>query len=112
MIITILLKGVFNMRKLSVEMLIFTALFTFTLCPISNAADLTSNNVKGKTISLPKGSAPMPAANNLSRQNPKASSKLIPLHAKRTHQISIKHTRGESRWKSMPDKANRPPSEF
>jgi hypothetical protein len=100
------------MRRLFTQVLIFSALFAFTLCPISNAADLTSNNAAGKAISLPKGFAPMPAANNLSRQNPKASSKLIPIQAKRTPQLSIKHTRGESRWRSIPDRANRPPSEF
>jgi len=112
MIITILLKGASNMRRLPAQALIFAAFFTFGLCPISHAAGLTSNNATGKAISLPKGFAQKPSAHNLSRQNPKASSKLIPLQAKRTPQLSIKHTRGESRWKSMPDKANRPPSEF
>ncbi len=112
MIITILLKGAFNMRRLSAQVLIFIAFFAFTFCPISNAADLTSNNATGKTISLPKNFAQIPAGNNLSRQKQKASSKIIPLHAKRTPQLSVKHTRGESRWKSMPAKINRPPSEF
>jgi hypothetical protein len=111
MIITILLKGAFNMRRLSAQVLIFTAFFAFTLCPISNAADMKYNSATGKTISLPKNLAPMPAANNLLRQNPRASSKLIPLQAKRTPQLSVKRTRGESRWKSLPDKINRPPSE-
>lgn len=94
------------------QVLIFAVLFTFTLCPISNAADLTSNNAAGKTISLPKNFAKATAGNNLLRQNQKASSKIIPLHAKRTPQLSIKHTRGESKWRSMPDKINRPPAEF
>jgi hypothetical protein len=101
-----------SVSGVSKQVLIFIALFTFTLCPISNAADLTSNKATGKTISLPKNLAQITSANNLSRQNRKASSKLIPLHAKRTPQLSVKHTRGESRWKSIPDKVNRTPSQF
>jgi hypothetical protein len=111
MIITILLKGAFNMKRLSAQVLILIAFFAFTLCPISNAADQKSNNATGKAISLPKNFAQTTSANNLSRQKPSASSKLIPLHAKRTPQLSVKRTRGESRWKSMPDKINRPTSE-
>ena len=107
MIITILLKGVFNMRRLSAQVLIFVASFAFTLCPISNAADLTSINTKCKSTSLRKEFAPIPLANNSSR----ASSKIVPSHPKRSPHLSIKHTKGESRWKSIPNKANQPPSE-
>jgi hypothetical protein len=105
-------RCIMSVSGVSKQVLIFIAFFTFTLCPISAAADLTSNKATGKTISLPKGFAPIPSANNYPRQNPSASSKLIPSDAKRTPQLSVKHTRGESRWKSIPDKLNRPTSEF
>ncbi len=111
-IIIVLVKGASNMRRLSAQVLIFTAFFAFTLCPISNAADTTPINARGKSISLPKNLAPTPSANNLLRQNPRASLKPIPLQAKRVPQLSVQRTRGESRWKSIPDKTSRSHSEF
>jgi hypothetical protein len=111
-IIIALVKGASNMRRLSAQVLIFTAFFAFTLCPIANAADTTPLNARGKSISLPKNFAPTPSANNLLRQRPSASSKITPLHAKRTPQLSAQRTRGESRWKSMPDRTSRSRAEF
>jgi hypothetical protein len=98
------------MRKLTVQALIFITFFSFTLYSTSNAAELTYHNIPQKYAHLRREAAPISLANKSLRQNPRASSQFDSSHSKRLPQLSITHTKGEGRWKSIPDRSNRSPS--
>lgn len=98
------------MRKLAIQVLVFASFFAFPLCSISNGANLTYNNSPRKYTPLRTNSTHVPSANIMPRQNPTRSSTFNPSSPKRVGHLLEQHTKGEFRWKSIPNRSNPQPS--